>query len=325
MDYTGSGLGSQNGNSGSVIPIMNRRSFMKSAGAALVPSALQKSLVAQGSYKPVGDIVDCHFHLWARDKKRFPYQPNPSYAPDYATTPAQWNRDRVGAGISMGVFVSGAPYEDDHSYLYHCLKESPETIRGVCLINPNETISVRNLESTVAGHNIVGVRLQTSWLWGLDWDSPYLQEFWKRLGELNLVAQVHLEPEWNSQLLRMVDREPGTRVVIDHLGRPRNGNGTDFMLLKEVAGHPHVHMKLSSFQSESNEEPPFLKVQPVVRELVEWFTPKRCVWGGSYKGGMGSAAYLEQVNQARHLLDFLSLEDQRQIFCRTPHRLYELV
>jgi L-fuconolactonase len=303
---------------------MNRRSFITSVGAALAPAAWQNPLVAQGSYEPLEDIVDCHFHLWAEDKKRFPYQPNPRYAPNYATTPAQWNRDRVGAGVSMGIFVSGAPYGDDPSYLYHCLKESPETIRGVCLINPNERNSVKNLETTVAGHKIVGVRLQTSWLWGIDWDSAYLQAFWKRLGELNLVAQVHLEPQWNPQLIKMVDREPGTKVVIDHLGRPRNGNGTDFMLFKEVAKRPHVHMKLSSFPSESNEGPPFQRVQPVVQGLVEWFTPKRCVWGGSYRGDMGSAAYLEQVNQARRLLDFLSLEDQRQIFCRTPDTLYEL-
>ena len=323
MDYTGLGREAK-GLSGFRRPIMNRRSFMQCAGAVLAPLAFQEPLVAQGSLEPLKDIVDCHFHLWAKDKQRFPYQPNPRYAPEYATTPAQWNRDRVGAGVSMGIFVSGAPYGDDPSYLYHCLKASPKTIRGVCLINPNESSSVKNLEETVAGQNIVGVRLQTSWLWGLDWDSPYLREFWKRLGELNLVAQVHLEPEWNPQLIEMVDRVPGTKVVIDHLGRPRNGDGADFMLLKKVAERPHVHMKLSSFPSESKEGPPFLRVQPVVEELVEWFTPKRCVWGGSYKGDMGSAAYLEQVNQARRLLNFLPLEDQREIFCRTPHRLYDL-
>ena len=303
---------------------MNRRNFLKSAGGALAAVTLQSNLTAQSSMAPIKNIVDCHFHLWAKDKKRFPYQPNPRYAPDYATTPAQWNRDRVGAGISKGIFVSGAPYADDHSYLYHCLKQSPESIRGVCLINPNERNSVKNLETTVMGHNIVAVRLQTSWLWGVDWDSPYVADFWKRLGELNLVAQVHLEPEWNPQLAKMVARYPDTNVVIDHLGRPRNGIGVDFILLKNIAEHSHVYMKLSSFESESGEGPPYLKIQPVVKELVEWFTPQRCVWGGSYKGDMGSEAYLEQVNQARRLLEFLSTDEQKQIFCKAPYRLYDL-
>lgn len=302
---------------------LDRKSFLKSTAAAIALGGLGKSLQAQ-SGEPLQGVVDCHFHFWARDKNRFPYQPNPRYAPDYATTPNQWNTDRIGAGVSMGIFVSGAPYGDDHSYLYHCLEQSPESLRGVCLINPNEEDSVRNLERDVAGRNIVGVRLQTSWLWGIDWESPDLDAFWKRLGELNLVAQVHLEPEWNRQLLKMASRHPRTRVVIDHLGRPRNGNGTDFMLLREVARLTHVFIKLSSFASESNEEPPYLGIQPVVEELVEWFTPRRCVWGGSYKGGMGSAAYLEQINHARRLLDFLDHAGQREIFCRTPHRLYNL-
>lgn len=303
---------------------MNRRAFLKAASAAAAVATIPTRLAAQEKLETIQYIVDCHFHLWARDKKRFPYQPNPRYAPDYATTPDQWNRDRIGAGISKGIFVSGAPYGDDHSYLYHCLKQSPDTIRGVCLINPNERNSVRNLETAVKGRNIVAVRLQTSWLWGIDWDSPYLAAFWKRLGELNLVAQVHLEPEWNPRLLKMVERFPSTKVVIDHLGRPRNGIGVDFMLLKNIAEHPHVFMKLSSFESEAGEGPPFLKIQPVVKELVEWFTPRRCVWGGSYKGDMGGEAYLEQVNQARRLLDFLNLEEQKQIFCKTPHALYDL-
>ena len=271
------------------------------------------------------NIVDCHFHLWSGDHERFPYIPNPRYAPDYVSTADQWERDRVDAGIALGIFVSGAPYGDDSSFLYHSLDQMPDSMRGVCLVDPNTPDSVANLERTVAGRRIVGVRLQTSWLWGMNWDSPHLAAFWKRMGELDLVVQMHLEPEWNPQFQEMVERFPDTRVVIDHLGRPRNGTGVDFMLFKKIAIHPHVYMKLSSFDTESQEEPPYLKVQPTVEELVAWFTPGRCVWGGNnYRGGMGSKGYRELFLHAQRLLDFLFPEEQKQIFCENPYRLYNL-
>ncbi len=271
------------------------------------------------------NIIDCHFHLWSGDRQRFPFVPEPRYTPDYASTADQWDHDRVDAGIALGIAVSGAPYGDDPSFLYHSLELAPQTMRGICLLNPNTADSVERLEQTVTGRKIVGVRLQTSWLWGMDWDSPHLAAFWQRLGQLNLVAQMHLEPEWNPHFLQMVERFPQTRVVIDHLGRPRDGNAVDFMLFKAIAAHPHVYMKLSSFDSESGEDRPYLKVQPVVEELVTWFTTSRCVWGGNnYRGGMGSAAYRQLFMDAQRLLAFLSPQEQQQIFCDNPCVLFNL-
>ena len=105
----------------------------------------------------LSNVVDCHIHLWSSDRKRFPYQPNPRYAPDYVSTADQWDEDRVGAGIAMGIFVSGAPYGDDPSFLFHSLDLAPDSMRGICLVDPNTPEGVANLEQTVAGRRIVGV------------------------------------------------------------------------------------------------------------------------------------------------------------------------
>ena len=304
---------------------LNRRDFIKATSAAVATMAATNNLPAQQLREPINKIVDCHFHLWAKDKIRFPYQPNPRYAPDYFSTADQWNKDRVKAGISKGIFVSGAPYGDDPAFLLHSLKQAPKSLRGVCLINPNVKEGIKQLEATVTEQNIVGVRLQTSWLWGVDWDSAYLAAFWKRLGELKLVLQLHLEPKWNGQLEKMLARFPNTKVVIDHLGRPLQGTAVDFMRLKNVAKHPQAHIKLISFDTESEEQPPYQKIQPVVKELVDWFTPNRCVWGSNnYRGGMGNSGYLDLVNHARRVFNFLTIEEEKQIFCKSPHRLYAL-
>ncbi len=301
-----------------------RRDILKRTGM-LMAAAPFMSCKAFADDKTISDIVDCHIHLWAKDKKRFPYQPNPKYSPEYASTADQWKTDSEGTNISMAISVSGAPYGDDMSFLIHSLIIAPKKLRGVCLVNPNAPEGPRKFEELVRGNNIVGVRLQTSWLWGVDWGSPNLGAFWKKVGDLDKVVQIHLEPEFNWELERMVKKYPETRVVIDHLGRPRRGDGVDYMKLVDIAKNPNVYMKLSSFGSESQQEPPHDKVRPLIRELVRWFTPRRCVWGSNnYQGGMGSDAYMALVKKATNLLDFLSTQEQRMIFTENPRRLYKI-
>ncbi len=302
----------------------SRRTLLKHTGMLTAALPALNGCASAGDSDMSG-IVDCHFHLWAADKTRFPYSDNPPYAPDYASTAEQWNCERVSAGISKGIFVLGAPYGMYQSFLIHSLTFAPESLRGVCIINPNLPESSRVLEETVNGKNIVGVRLQTSWLWGVEWGSPHLDTFWKKVGDLDIVLQMHLEPEHTYEFDKMVGKFPGTRVVIDHLGRPTYGDAVDYSNLLNVSRFPNVYMKLSAFQDESNENPPHDSIRPLIRHIVEKFGPERCVWGSNlYRGGMGSEAYRGLFEKARNLVNFLTAGEQRMIFVDNPYRLYKL-
>jgi predicted TIM-barrel fold metal-dependent hydrolase len=297
--------------------------MLKHAGilAAVLPMA---SGCAVSAGNDLTDIADCHMHLWAADKKRFPYSADPPYAPDYGSTADQWDTDRVGAGISKGIFVLGAPYETDHSFLFHSLKLAPDSLSGVCIIDPNVPEGVVILEKMVHEHNIVGVRLQTSWLWGVDWESRHLDAFWKKVGDLDIVLQMHLEPEHTPDFEKMLQKYPGTRVVIDHLGRPRNGDAVQYTQLLEMSAYSNVYMKMSAFQTESREDPPHDILRPLVKLIVDRFGTLNLVWGSNlYRGGMGSTQYRALVEKARGLLDFLTMDEQRNIFVENPRRLYK--
>ena len=302
----------------------NRRDVLKHAGMIAAAIPLSEGIVSAAGMD-ITDIADCHIHFWAKDKKRFPYSADPPYAPDYGSTSDQWDKDRVGAGISRGIFVLGAPYKTDHSFLFHSLKLAPDSLSGVCIIDPNVPEGAGILENMVHEHNIVGVRLQTSWLWGVDWGSKHLDAFWKKAGDLDIVIQMHLEPEHTYEFEKPVKKYPGTRVVIDHLGRPRDGDAVNYMKLLDMSSYPNVYMKLSAFQTESRQDPPHDILRPLIKLIVDRFTTRKLVWGGNlYRGGMGSEAYLALVEKARGLLDFLSIEEQKRIFVENPRRLYKI-
>jgi len=232
----------------------------------------------------------------------------------------------AGSGVDIGIFVHGEPYQDDHRYVLHCLEQAPDVLRGTCLFDCNAADSPRRMEDLVKGRPFVSSRIHSPTSGGKipDWRSRNFEAFWEKIGELDLVAQVHMRPPWSWELERMVKKYPGVRVAIDHLGRPRQGNSVDYEVLLALSEYPNVYMKISSLSGQSEEDAPWLNLQPIVREIARRYGPRRMIWGGSYRGGMGTGAYVQMLAHARQLLDFLSEEDQAQVLGGTAQRAFRL-
>ena len=114
---------------------LTRREALARGGLALAAATLAGR--CGGEPAVVGEnIVDCHIHLWAADKERFPFHPNAPYIPQMVSTVEQWEADRQGTGITTGIFVSGSPYLEDHRYLLHCLRAAPHSLVGVARFDP---------------------------------------------------------------------------------------------------------------------------------------------------------------------------------------------
>ncbi|MCL5019213.1 MAG: amidohydrolase [Patescibacteria group bacterium] len=308
---------------------MNRRNFITSTLAAGLTGVLPASSEIKtqaGSQSKIAGIVDCHIHFWAKDKKQYPYDPNPQYAPEQSTTPEEWESDRQGAGIGIAIHVNGAPYKLNHNYFFHTLKIAPKTLRGVVLVNPNVPEGLAQFEKMVEQNNhVVGARLQTQWAWDISWDSPHLGSFWKRLGEIDKVVQVNVQSEFAWNLERMIKKFPDTRVVIDHLGLERSKSIPGYSKLLELGKYPNVYMKLSNFSSLSGQEPPCENLVPLINEILEHFTPKRVVWGSCLQqGGLGSEHYIKLINEVLYFLKSLSIDEQKQVLAEAPKRLFRI-
>ncbi|MFC1650078.1 amidohydrolase family protein [Candidatus Latescibacterota bacterium] len=305
-----------------------RRDFLKHTGiiAAAAPIIANAATDAFAADAPFTDVVDCHIHLWAADKEKFPFHPNAPYRPtDRVSTIEQWLEDRKNSGVGIGIFVSAEPYQDDLRYVIHCMEKAPELLRGTCLFNPNAKESPRRMAEIVKGRNFVASRIHaTGTTNSAEWRNPNFEAFWEKIGELDLVAQMHMHPEWGWELERMVKKYPDMRVVIDHLGRPRQGNPVDYQVILGLSDYPNVYIKLSSLADQSVQELPYDNLRPIFREIVRRYTPERLVWGDSYSGGMGSDAYTESMRITSRLLDFLTVEEQRKIFVETPRKLFKL-
>lgn len=308
---------------------MKRRKFLRTSvftGLSGLVTASAGIIPGYAADPKIRDIVDCHIHFWAKDKNRFPYDPNPQYAPEQSTTPEQWESDRQRTGIEMAIHVNGAPYKLNHSYLFHTLEIAPNTIRGIVLLNPNVPEGLKKFEKMVERNNhVVGARLQTQWAWDVSWGSAQLDTFWNRLGRMDKVVQVNVQSKFAWELERMVRKYPGTRVVIDHLGLERSQSIKDYFKLLELGAYPNVYMKLSTLPHRSERNAPYSDLVPVINEILSRFTPRRIVWGSCLQeGGRGNAHYKKLLHEVLYFLKSLSIDEQKQILAEAPRRLYNL-
>ena len=305
-----------------------RRDFLKHSGmiAAAAPIIANSAQTVLAAGTPFTDVVDCHIHLWAKDKVKFPFHPNAPYRPDdRVSTIEQWQESRKNSDVGIGIFVSAEPYQDDLRYVIHCMEQEPERLRGTCLFDPNAKESPKRMAEIVKGRNFVASRVHATGTHNsADWNNPNFEAFWEKVGELDLVLQLHMHPEFNRDLGRMLNKYPDMKVVVDHLGRPRQGNPVDYQVLLDLADHPNFYIKICALPGQSLEDPPYDNLKPLMKEIVKRFTPDRIIWGDSYSGGISSAEYNESIMVVSKLLEFLTIEEQRKIFVETPRKLFKL-
>jgi predicted TIM-barrel fold metal-dependent hydrolase len=85
------------------------------------------------------------------------------------------------------------------------------------------------------------------------------------------------------QVAQIAERHPGLKLIIDHLGRARNGrNEAAFLNNPQVcalAKFSNVALKATGAAGESTQPYPFTNIHPYLKQLYDAFGPQRYFWG----------------------------------------------
>jgi predicted TIM-barrel fold metal-dependent hydrolase len=123
-------------------------------------------------------------------------------------------------------------------------------------------------------------------------------------------------------MLRMIERFPKVRIILDHMARPNIEDGPPYAAAESLfalAKYPQVYLKITerSFtlcrKGKASAETFFPK-------LVSVFGAQRLAWGSNYPSSEGSLP--ELVAMAKTGLASLSQADQDWIFAKTAQSLY---
>jgi L-fuconolactonase len=281
-------------------------------------------------------IIDTHVHIWDLKNIRYPWLDgditilNRSYAVD-ELEPA-----RKEAGITSGVFVQAEDSFADADYMLRMCETTPWMAGAVCwlpLLDPSGMEKVLT-EKYLKNKYFKGVRHLIHFDANPQW---LLQE--KVLEGLNILVKynlpydvvgildVHLET-----VLKVAEKVPDLRMVIDHLNQPPISSNERFgrwgELMKEVAKHENFYAKISGLGTVTKKkegEWGTADLKPYVEFALEHFGEDRCFCGGDWPVSLLAGGYAQTWKIYITLLEeLLNPAGQEKVLYDNARQFYNL-
>lgn len=265
--------------------------------------------------------IDTHAHVFERglqlaDARR--------YAPTYDAPLPAYLAQLDAHGVSHGVLVQPSFLGVDNSYLLAALKQAPQRLRGVAVIDP---AAPETLLTQMNAEGIVGIRLNLIGAADPQLKSPVWQAALARLHALGWHVELHVEARRLPALLQPL-LEAQVSVVVDHFGRPDPALGVDdpgFAALLAAGRSRRVWVKISgAYRNGANGRGEAI-AQAAMPRLKDALGLDRLVWGSDWP----HTQFESQINYdkmwafAGVLLP--SAADRKQVLFDTPAQLFRFV
>ncbi len=275
-------------------------------------------------------VIDIHPHIIASDTKRYPLAPLGGHQSDWSRTRPVTTEQMIAAmdkaGVAKAAIVQASTcYGHDNSYVADAVAAHPDRFTGVFSVDVLAPDAPERMRYWV-GRKLTGMRLftigstmteQASWL-----DDPKTYPAWECAAELGLSICLQMSAKAFPQMIRMIERFPKVRVLLDHCGRPVLEDGPPYAAadsLFALAKYPTVYLKLTQrnfTESRKGKATP----ETFFPKLVSAFGASRLAWGSNYPSSEGSLS--ELLALATTTLKGLPASDRDWIFAKTAHSLY---
>jgi predicted TIM-barrel fold metal-dependent hydrolase len=275
-------------------------------------------------------VIDIHPHIIADDTRRYPLAPLGGHQSDWSRTRPVTTEQMIAAmdkaGVAKAAIVQASTcYGHDNSYVADAVEAHPDRFTGVFSVDVLAPDAPERMRHWV-GKKLTGMRLftigstmteQASWL-----DDPKTYPAWECAGELGLSICLQMSAKAFPQMIKMLERFPKVRVILDHMGRPALEDGPPYAAAESLfalAEYPTVYLKVTernftgSRKGKATPESFFAKV-------VSAFGASRLAWGSNYPSSEGSLP--ELLALAKSSLKSLPQSDQDWIFAKTAQSLY---
>ena len=137
-----------------------------------------------------------------------------------------------------------------------------------------------------------------------------LEPFWNACERLATPVAV-FAPDNLTDLVRVLERHPRLRLVVDHLGLGVYPGCVDplagLSILPEFAAFEHVRVKISGLPEISGEGFPFRDVRDHLADAVSRFGADRLIWGSNHPVVLAACTYAESLEYLEDC-EFLSSE-----------------
>jgi predicted TIM-barrel fold metal-dependent hydrolase len=294
-------------------------------------------------------IIDTHQHLWDLSKFKLPWVDgapaiNRSYLQsDYAEATAGLH---VVKAVYMEVDVDPSQQTAEALYIIdQCQRDDTPTVGAVISGRPASADFAAYISQFKGNRYIKGVRQV---LHGPETPSGYcLQPTFVQsiqlLGELGMSFDLCLRPSDLGDGVKLADRCPNTRFVVDHCGNgdpniiaaaaelPQNPDDPFSHTRRQwqddmqaLANRPNVICKISGIIARVTPGWSAATLAPTVNHCLDVFGPDRVVFGGDWPVCTLGASYREWATALREIIAERSERDQRKLLHDNAEQFYQL-
>jgi L-fuconolactonase len=279
-----------------------RRAFLNSATFAALAAASKSLDAAPGDSVP---MVDCHIHLFDQTRPQgAPY--SGGGANTTPALPARYRKLAAPLGIVGAIEVEASPWIEDNLWVLEIEEEDPIMVGTIGNLQPEKPEFREYLDRYHKNKLFLGIRYGN--LWGYDLVSqianPPFIEGVKLLEQADLTMDTaNPRPDLIEAIIRLTDKVPGLRIVIDHLPSllarlDSPGRTALESNLRELSKRPSIYVKVSEVMRMVDGKPvtdPAL-YKPDLDFLFQMFGEDKLIFGSDWPNGP-AVDHLPQIVQ----------------------------
>jgi len=271
--------------------------------------------------------IDAHSHIWSREIDKFPLAKGTTLADlDPPSFNVQELLEVAGRnGVGRVVLIQHHTFHGwDNAYLTDAAERHPDKFRVVGMVDNFSDAPGKQMRKLHA-QRVTGLRI-TPWIYKDKWLAGGMDQMWRTAADTGQNICCLIDPKHLAEVDRMCSRHSSTPVVIDHFARI-GVDGTirdeDVAALCRLARHKHVTVKLSAYYALGKKRPPYDDLVPMIRRVLDAFTPERCMWASDSPYQIsGENTYEASIALIRDRLDFLTGADRKALLTGTAERTF---
>ena len=250
---------------------MNRRTFLAGTGSLLLADAPPAP----------SRIIDAHTHFYDPTRPQGVPWPGKSNAILYKPTlPERFGRLTAPLGVTGTMVIEASNWVEDNQWLLDLARDNPVIVGVTGNLDAGIPEFKERLERFAKNPLFRGIRSSSGKLSKSIGDAHFLSDM-ERLAGLDLELDIGGGPEMFPGLMRLNDRVPGLRIVINHLpfDPPR-----DEQAFRELGKRPAVYAKVSGVlrRKDGVVSSELSSYRAPLEELWEVFGPDRVIYGSNW-------------------------------------------
>lgn len=304
---------------------MDRRQFLSTSAAAL--AAGSTSAEAAPLNIP---IIDTHIHLFDISRPQgVPWPPKDDKVLYKTALPARFREVSKGLNVVGAIELECSPWLEDNQWVLDVMAKDDIMVGMIGDLDPDHAEFPKHLERFRKNPLYLGIRYGN--IWDRDFHKKSNDAKWldgiKRLADANLTLDsANPTAELIADLLRLKDRVPNLRMVLDHLPRLAVTKAIE-KDLRDIAKRPDVYVKVSGvLRDEGNRVPKdtaFYK--PRLDLLFDIFGEDRVVYGSDWPHSDRWGQYPEGLKVVREYFEAKGQAIAEKYFWRNSIKAYRWI